>query len=273
MGALLALLLQVEAAERELTETWGPLLHRVELAGAAMEDALAEMKAAAPPEEVEERHRLFWGFRVRKGFDPVHLDLHERAKGVEALRDVWSKHPIARGPAPMSPARMKLPVGVVKAVQEGYAAARRRHAGLLAADKAAAIRWTERQIKELYEPLLQLNARGLAAVKGYQKTSGDDTEQARWKVWAEREFLPRNAETAELLGARFGLIEGEGPSDGIRAFLLHQHSWALRHAFWKEHGGDYDWGSRTNWPVAFSMECESAYQVLLDRRARLVAGE
>ena len=83
---------------------------------------------------------------------------------------------------------------------------------------------------------------------------------------ADRPLTPGEAESAFD-----ALFEGEALSEPVLAFLLHQHSWAQRHARWEKEKGDYDWGARTNWPAAFSMECEQTYQKLLDRRARLVA--
>jgi hypothetical protein len=240
---------EIGAVERELTETWGPLLVEVETAALAVEDLQAELKPSVPDAD---RERLK-AFREEHDGRAREERIRARAKGVAGF------------PAD--------PEGRLKAVREGYAAAKRRHAALLASDKAAAIRWTERQIGELYAPLVRLNAQGLAAVRGYTRLNPDDTEQVRWKVWAEREFLPRNEETRRVLAAGFALLEGEGPSDSVRAFLVHQHSWAMRHLRWQKEKGAYDWGSRTNWPVDFSKEIEASCQKLLDLRARLVAGE
>ena len=235
---------EIEAVERELTQTWGPLLYEVEMAALAAEDLRLEAKR--PAAEVEKLK----AFREEQDLRPREARILALAKGLPA-------EPEAR----------------LKAAREGYAAAKGRQAALLAKDKAAAIRWMERQIKELYEPLLKLNAQGLAAVRGYTKLNPDDLDQTRWKVWAEREMLPRNEETRRVLAAGFALLDGEGPSDSLRAFLIHQHSWALRHLRWQKEKGEYEWGSRSNWPVDFSKEVETSYQALLDRRARLAAQE
>lgn len=247
MLTLLMLCLQageIEAVERELTGTWGPLLYEVEMGALAVEDLRLEAKSK--PDDAEKL----------KSFRDEH-DGKARERRIRALAKGLPEEPEAR----------------LKAAREGYAAAKKRHAALLAKDRAAGVRWAERQIKELYEPLLRLNAQGLAAVRGYTQLNPDDLDQARWKVWAEREMLPRNEETRRVLAAGFGLLEGEGLSDSLRAFLIHQHSWAQRHLRWQREKGDYDWGSRTNWPVDFSKEVETAYQTLLDRRARLVLPE
>lgn len=211
-------------------ERLAPLLYELEVARLAEEDVAAELKAGADV-------RSF------------------RAKDVEARRRRIVD-------------AVKGDVPTLEQVRASFAAAQKKHAESL--DPAAKIAWIERQIKELYEPLLKLNAQGYAAVKGYQKGQADDVDQARWKVWAEREFLPRNEETRKVIAKGVALVEGEGLSEAFLAFLLHQHSWALRHARWTSEKGDYDWGSRTNWPAAFSMEVEKTYQTLLDRRARLV---
>lgn len=228
---LLALMLQAADLER-----WGALLYEVEMARLAEEDVAAEAKAGADEKALR-------AFREAVDVEPRRRRIAElaRALGVE--------------PTPAL-------------VRERFAAAK----AALEKDPAARIRWVERQIQELYAPLVTLNARGFVAVKGYQKLAeAGDGERALWKVWAAREFLPRNEETRKVLAAGLFLVEGEGLSEPFRAFLLHQHSWALRHARWEKEKGDYDWGSRTNWPVAFSMECEQTYQKLLDLRARLVA--
>ncbi len=232
---------EIEAVERQLTQTWGPLLYEVETAALAVEDLRLETKTKA---ELAEK---------LKAFREEH-DGKAREARIRVLAKGLPEEPEAR----------------LKAAREGYAAAKAKHAALLAKDRAAGVRWAERQLKELYGPLLRLNAQGLAAVRGYTRLNPDDLDQARWKVWAEREMLPRNEETRRVLAAGFGLLEGEAPSDSVRAFLVHQHSWALRHLRWQREKGEYDWGSRTNWPVDFSKEVEASYQILLDRRARLV---
>lgn len=233
MTSLLLLL----ALDGEDLERWGALLYEVEMARLAEEDVAAEVKNGADEKALR-------AFREAKDVEPRRLRIQALAKALD-----------------VEPAR----------VRERFAAAKKARAAALEKDPAARILWVERQIRELYEPLVRLNAQGFAAVKGYQKTSGDDADQARWKVWALRAFLPRNEETRKVVAAGIALFEGEALSEPVLAFLAHQHSWALRHAKWEADMGDYDWGSRTNWPVAFSMECEQAYQKLLDLRARLVA--
>jgi hypothetical protein len=234
MIALTLLLLQ--AAE---VESWGALLYEVEMARLAEEDVAAEVKAGADEKTLR-------AFREVKDFEPRRRRIRELAKALD-----------------VEP--------TLERVRERLAAAKKGHAAALDKDVAARVLWIERQIRELYEPLVKLNAQGFAAVKGYQKGQADDADQARWKVWAQRAFLPRNEETRKIVAAGVALVDGEGLSEPFLDFLLHQHSWALRHARWEAEKGEYDWGSRTNWPVAFSMECEKTYQALLDRRARLVA--
>jgi hypothetical protein len=246
-AVLLVLVLQAAEVERELTETWGPLLLEVETAALAVEDLEAELKPQAPDAEKAKLR----AFREEHDGRAREERIRARSKGLAGF------------PADLA--------GRLKAAREGYAAAKRRHAALLAQDKAAAVRWVERQIQELYAPLVRLNAQGLAAVRGYTRLNPDDLDQVRWKVWAEREFLPRNQETLRVLASGFALLEGEGPSDSVRAFLVHQHSWAMRHLRWQKEKGAYAWGGRTNWPVDFSKEVEASYQKLLDLRARLTA--
>jgi hypothetical protein len=241
MILLTAVLLQSELLERERVERWGALLYELESARLAEEDVAAEVKNGADEKALR-------AFRAAADVEPRRLRVRELAKGLE-------------GEPTLELARAR------------FAEAKKAHAAALEKDVDARVRWIERQIKELYEPLVRLNAQGFAAVKGYQKLNADDADQVRWKVWAERSFLPRNEETRKLIAGAAGLLEGDGLSEPVIAFLAHQHSWALRHGRWLKEKGEYDWGSRTNWPVAFSMECERTYQVLLDRRARLVAGE
>ena len=224
-------------AQAETFERWGSLLYEMEMERLAEEDVAAEAKAGADEKALR-------AFRAATDVEPRRRRIGELAKALE-----------------VEP--------TLEAARKGFAAAKKKHAESL--DPGGQVRWIERQIAELYEPLVKLNAQGFAAVKGYQKGQGDDVDQARWKVWAERAFLPRNEETRKVVAAGVALLEGDGFSEPFLAFLAHQHSWALRHACWRKQGGEYDWGSRTNWPVAFSMECEQTYQRLLDRRARLVA--
>lgn len=229
-------------AQAENVERWGALLYEVETARLAEEDVAAEVKAGA-------EEKALRAFREEKDVEPRRGRIQVLAKALNVE------------PTP-------------ELVRARFAEAKKAHAAALEKDVAARIRWIERQTRELYAPLVTLNARGFVAVKGYQKLAeAGDGERALWKVWAEREFLPRNEETRKVIAAKLFLVEGEGLSEPLLDFLLHQHSWARRHARWQAEKGEYDWGSRTNWPVAFSMECERTYQQLLDRRARLVAGE
>jgi hypothetical protein len=263
MMMTLLLLLQ----ETEL-ESWARLHYEVETARLAIEDVLAETKRKEIPRFGDGEAGKLWTFRWKHDYIARAERIILMGKNTVPIDDF--KAHVKGSPLEMDSQRPPFPEGLAKAARDGFAAAKKKH--LESMDAESKVRWIERQIKELYEPLVTLNARGFAAVKGYQKLGeAEDGERAFWKVWAVREFLPRNEETRKVVAAKLFLIEGEGLSEPFLAFLLHQHSWALRHAKWEADKGAYDWGSRTNWPVAFSMECEQTYQKLLDRRARLVA--
>ena len=266
MILVLALALQVEAVERQLTELYGPLLFELESARIAYEDVLKILKRERL-EPLNAEEAKLWTFRLENDLKPRKARVAALVRGAEDVELKARAERYAEGGEPATPKELGT------SVRAAFAALKKRHAELLAKDPEAAVRWTERQIRELYEPLVRLNAQGLAAVKGYTKLNADDGDQARWKVWALRSFLPRNEETRRVIAGAAALVEGEGLSEPFLAFLEHQQSWAQLHLRWEKEKVDYAWGSRTNWPVAFSLECERTYQELLDRRARLVAGQ
>lgn len=266
MELLILVLIQaaeIEAVEKALVERHAPLLYEAESARLSIDDLRQELKKKDLPEVLEGEDLKAWRFRLEH-------DLLPRCERIRVLRPTdaafaaWTKA-LPERPSPF-------PAALLAEARDAFTAARKQHAALLAKDAAAALRWTERQIRELYEPLVKLNAQGLSAVRGYTRLNPDDADQVRWKVWAERSFLPRNEETRRTVAAGFALVDGEAPPEPFLVFLEHQISWAQRHLRWQKEGGDYAWGSRTNWPVDFSKDVEAAYQALLDRRARLVTG-
>jgi len=282
---------QAEKDERALTELYGPLLFEVESSRLAIEDVFKTLKRDRVFPLSDEELK-FWLFRAENDLMPRNARMAAIARekiglaedvGLKAQAALLLEHEAswrerhAKWKKDGTPYEWKsatpFPRELGTSLRAGFAALKKRHAEALAKDSAAAVRWTERQIRELYEPLVRLNAQGLAAVKGYSRLNTDDADQARWKVWAERSFLPRNEETRRAIANAVALVDGEALSEPFLAFLEHQLSWSLLHLRWEKEKVDYAWGSRTNWPVAFSMEVEAAYQILLDRRARLVVGQ
>ena len=267
MGLLILVMVQaaeVESVEKALVELHGPLLYEVESARLSIEDLGREFKRKELPAAFEGEELKAWSFRLEHDLLP-RFDRIRALRPKDAAFEAYAKS-LREHPTPF-------PAALLAEAREGFTAQKKKHAALLAKDPAAALRWTERQIRDLYEPLVRLNAQGLAAVRGYTRLNPDDAEQTRWKVWAERSLLPRNEETRRTVAAGLALVDGEAVSESFLAFLQHQLSWAQRHLRWQKEQGDYAWGSRTNWPVDFSKEVEAAYQTLLDRRARLVLGE
>jgi hypothetical protein len=145
----------------------------------------------------------------------------------------------------------------------------------------ACLQYVERQLEQLYGPLVSLIyerrrtfidlcdtlGRNQVFVEGQPLT---EDELEAWLFWSEESFLPTNERIKQLLMSKTHLIEGEGFPQSYVALLDHCNSWNIRHKRWKEQGVEYSWHSKINWPLAFQQEVIETFQRLKARYTALL---
>lgn len=142
-------------------------------------------------------------------------------------------------------------------------------------------KFVERQIEELYGPLVfliyegrrnfvdLLDSLGKNSVFISRKPLPED-ELRTWLFWAEAEFLPRNEKIKNLLMSKSHLVEGPKFPQSYITFLDHHNSWAINHRRWKEQGVKYSWHSKINWPQEVEKEVIDTFEKLKARHSALV---
>jgi hypothetical protein len=148
--------------------------------------------------------------------------------------------------------------------------------------RAAYLKYVERQLEELYGPLAILVAEGSQAFRDLLGSLGRNyvfrgdaplppDEWKTWMFWVENEFLPRSAKIKDLLMTKAHLVEGNMVPTSYLRFLDHYNSWSINHSRWQREGVEYSWRSRINYPGEFSTEIMATLQSLKSRHAELVA--
>lgn len=117
----------------------------------------------------------------------------------------------------------------------------------------------ERQLEELYRPLLALVLESRASVEGFLKELGRDyihppggaelqgEEREKWLKKAEGDLMPRNERMCALIRGKKDLVEGEMPSSWTD-LLAHQDAWRAAHEKWKKDGVPYGLKAPAPWP-------------------------
>ena len=147
--------------------------------------------------------------------------------------------------------------------------------------QAAALKYIERQLEELYGPLAFLILEGrqtfhelLASLgRNFVFTGGDplpDHELKTWLFWVENDFLPRNERIKTLLSTKTHLLAGADIGKSYLAFLDHYDSWYINHLRWQKEGFAYSWRSKINWPESFEQEVLDTFRELKNRHADLL---
>src|SRR5215211_7607669 len=142
----------------------------------------------------------------------------------------------------------------------------------------AALRYTERQLEELYGPLAFLRLvgsqtfRDLLASLGrhYVFRAGEPLtadDRRTWLFWVENDLLPRNEKMKKLLAEKTHLIEGGRVPDSFLRFLDHHNSWSINHQRWKQEGVEYPLRSKINFPSGFNDDILSTFELLKARHA------
>jgi hypothetical protein len=144
---------------------------------------------------------------------------------------------------------------------------------------AALMKFTERQLEELYGPLAFLIWDGRRAFTDLLEIFGRDyvfppsgilteDELKTWLFWLDNYFFPKNERIKDLLMTKTHLIEGEEMPASYLAFLEHHNSWYLNHLRWKKEGVTYSWHSKINAPREFEEEILDTFKHLKARHTR-----
>jgi hypothetical protein len=136
----------------------------------------------------------------------------------------------------------------------------------------------ERQLNELYRPLLALVQESHASVQDFMKSKlgrdwifplENDREVALWLEKAEGDLMPRNERMCALIRSKRDLVDGPDLPPNWKALLEHQDSWRALHEKWKKEHLRYDWHSPTSFPKRLESELEASIQLLEKRRDEL----
>ena len=145
----------------------------------------------------------------------------------------------------------------------------------------ATLQFVERQLEELYGPLVALMYEGRQIFADLLDSLGRDhvffgdrhlppEELAAWLFWAENSFLPRNKQIRDLLVSKTHLVEGKKFPESYVQFFLHESSWRLRHDRWLKEKVAYNWRSCVNWPVQFEKDVIKTFEYLKDKHCELL---
>jgi hypothetical protein len=146
--------------------------------------------------------------------------------------------------------------------------------------RAAELSYVERQLAELYGPLLFLTLEGEAALRDLLQTLGrpwvfdfkgiPDDELNTWLFWVEHEFLPRNEAIQQLLASKSHLIQDADMPESFRAFVSYYNSWRVSHLRWQKEKVPYAWHAKENYPQEFSDDILQTFGSLKRRHSELI---
>ena len=145
----------------------------------------------------------------------------------------------------------------------------------------ARLAFAERQLEELYGPLVALLCEGRQVFTELLRTLGrnhvfiegrglPEDEQRTWLYWTEKSFLPRNRSIRDLLTAKLHLVDGPDFPESYMRFFQHESSWAIHHARWRDEQVPYTWHSSVAWPRDFENEVLATFKTLKMRHAELL---
>jgi hypothetical protein len=136
----------------------------------------------------------------------------------------------------------------------------------------------ERQLDELYRPLLALVRESHQSVQDFMKTKlgrdwifplENDAEVKLWLEKAEGDLMPRNEKMCALIRSKGDLADGPELPASWKALLEHQDGWRALHEKWKKDHVAYSWHSPTSFPKRLESELEGAVKELEKRRDEL----
>lgn len=133
----------------------------------------------------------------------------------------------------------------------------------------------ERQLAELYRPLVALVEESRLSVMDFKKKEGreeilptdrtlTDAEMKRWIDKMEKDLLPRNDRMCALIRAKRDLVDGE-LSKSWQALLEHQDGWREDHDKWRKEGVAYPFHARSSFPRTLERELKASIAALEER--------
>jgi hypothetical protein len=134
----------------------------------------------------------------------------------------------------------------------------------------AALKHLERQIEELYGPLLGLIQQSNAVFEvAVQRRDLKDSESERaWNYFIEKYFLPLNAQMATLLSTKVHLSNAESWPASYLEFFSHQAQFESLHKIWAEQHIDSHTIKGAGWPQQFSEDVRQTLYELRERYGR-----
>jgi hypothetical protein len=132
------------------------------------------------------------------------------------------------------------------------------------------LRHLQRQIEELYSPLLALLQTEDEIYKLMLERIGHDWKAPAaptiWTHFMERHFLPLNRQITELIRTRIYLIDTDQIPASFRKFMAHHTQTEALHELWKEKKID-SWQTvkMTEWPDEFGRDVEVSLAGLRQR--------
>lgn len=140
----------------------------------------------------------------------------------------------------------------------------------------------ERQLAELYRPLVELVAESRESIIAFKKKEGreeilptdrtlSDEEMKRWIDQIEKVIFPRNERMCALIRTKRDLVDGPLPASW-QALLEHQEGWRQEHDNWRKNGVEYPYHARTGFPRTLERELKAEIAKLEARRDALKKG-
>ena len=292
---------ELARVERQLEEFYGPMLFLLEESRISIEDVLQLLgrEYVFPVEEpFPEDERRFWLFRAENDFMPRNErmaalavakgdlvegeDLKKFLKDLIQHQDSWRKlhrRWKEKGVAYAWHSDTPFPRRLGDEVQEGFARLKIRHAELLRKVPGAELRFVERQLAEIYEPLAKLNLKGREEFnrlldelgRRYVFALSEDRYDEELKLWwkyCEKHFFPNNDERLRLM-SQLHLLEGDRMPQGFLDYVDHWYTWKIAHLRWKKEQVKYSWHSKRNYARGLNQEVEAGLRTLRARRQEL----
>lgn len=149
--------------------------------------------------------------------------------------------------------------------------------GPSAREQAARI---DRQLSELYRPLLALVEESRRSVQDFKKKEGreqvlpsdrppTDDELRRFLDKFENDLAPRNDRMCVLIRSKRELVEGGALPASWQALLDHWDGWKADHEKWKKDGVAYSFTAEKPFPRTLEKELRASIASLEERRAAL----
>jgi hypothetical protein len=161
----------------------------------------------------------------------------------------------------------------VSKLLEKYKAQQARWKELELLRDTTALRYLQRQIEELYSPVVALidhsqqiyniAAQKVPSVHLRLQAPTSDQEGEIWRYFVEQYFLPLNKQMAEIVRTKIYLLDrGEMP-ESFKAFLEHQVQYECLHKLWKEKGVPSDNIVGAGWPNDFAIDTRASLKRLM----------